>query len=478
MLGALVLLAAGCGGGDGSPDTGPTDAGPEDADATADAIVDGGPDTRPPEVMIPPDAVRVTEAEAEAGRASCAYARGAMPWETVGEEQAIGAEMPIDHIIMLMQENRSFDHYFGTMPGVEGFPSDYTNPDSTGAPVAPFHTTDFCIDDVEHSWRASHEQYADGAMDGFVLTNEPAGERAMGYLTDADMPFYWDLYSTFAMSDHHHCSVLAGTWTNRFYYMSGTSFGRARNDAAPMDILATFDDAGEDYLLLQQLDRASVAWKVYVSDVPFVLGGYGRYAGRHLRQVQPLERFFSDLEADTLPAVSYVDPSFNSGVEQTDEHPPANPQSGQAFVRELVQAVMASPAWSRTALIITYDEHGGFFDHVAPPQACPPDGLSPELRVGEPAGEFDRLGFRVPLVVVSPYARAGHVSDRVTDLTSVLRFVQTRFLLPALTARDANAWPLLDMFDWEDPAFMTPPTLAPAPIDDARMAECRRLYPG
>ncbi|MBX3269008.1 MAG: alkaline phosphatase family protein [Sandaracinaceae bacterium] len=459
-LAALALLAAGCDG-----------ASPEDGGAGHDAGHDAGTDAGP---SYDAGAItRIPESEASAGRTSCAYSRGAMPWQTLGAELPIGEDIRIDHFIILLQENRSFDHYFGTMPGVDGLPEGAQNPDAAGTPVEPFHTTDYCIVDVSHSWNGSHRQYNGGANDGFVVTNQPNGRRAMGYLDETDLPFYWDLARTFAFSDHHHCSMLGPTWVNRFYLLSGTSFGRISNGAVDTGRIP----ADGDHVVFEQLERAGVSWGVFHASVPFVFGGYPHYALRPQRRarVQPIDEFWAQLEAGTLPSVSYLDPvwDFAAGVEATDEHPPANPQLGQAWVREVVTRVMASPLWARTALIVTYDEHGGFYDHVPPPEACHPNDFPPDRGAGSAAGDFDRLGFRVPLWVVSPYARRGHVSPHVTDLASVLRLLQARYLLPALSGRDANAWPLLDMFDFDAPPRLEPPTLAPAPIDEARQQICR-----
>lgn len=388
-------------------------------------------------------------------RAECTFERGALPEDTLGPDQPVGDEIPINHFVILMQENRSFDHYFGTMSGVEGFPDTYTNPDADGAPVAPFHETKLCIEDVAHSWNASHQQYDDGKNDGFVITNDPDGERALGYFDGSDLPFYWDLYSTFAMSDHHHCSVLGGTYPNRWYFMSGTSFGMITNDALVQDRLDR-----EPFVIMQELDAAGVDWHIYGEDAPFALTYLPKYSAPDKVTVGGIDRFFVDLEAGTLAPVVWVDPAFFGTIEtETDEHPPAIPQIGEAWVENIIRAVMSSDLWSQTAIILTYDEHGGFFDHVPPPSACPPDDHPPDLNAGDEPGAFDRLGFRVPLVVVSPYSKPGYVSDQTTDATSVLRLIETRFGLAALTGRDANAWPLLDMFDFENPAFMEPPEL-------------------
>lgn len=414
---------------------------------------------------------RMTEAEAEVARAGCTFARGAMPWETLGEEVPLGDDIPIRHFILVMQENRSFDHYFGTMPGVEGIPAGASYLDETGATVTPFHDTDYCVDDPHHGWGDSHRQWNDGANDGFGTANGGDGRRVFGYLTEEDIPFYWDLYSTFAMSDHHHCSLLGPTWPNREYYLAASSFGMTGNSAIARE---RYVDAG-DRLIFHSLERAGVDWRIYHTTVPFVWGAFATWAfadpasGRTRR----LTELYDDIEGGTLPEVSWVDPSWaTGGTQTTDEHPPANPQIGQAWLRDLVTRVMASPQWAETAIIITYDEHGGWFDHVAPPEACPPGDFPPDSGGGY---TYDRLGFRVPLVIVSPYSRAGYVSDHVTDHSSILRLLEARYDLPALSGRDANAWPLIDMFDFEGAPFMTPPAaseLAEAPVDEARNTAC------
>lgn len=450
----------------------PSSSDPVDAGADAPRMGrDAGPDARPA-FDAGPIGPRIPESEASTARAGCSFARGAMPAETVGAEYPLGDDIPIRHFILIMQENRSFDHYFGTMPGVDGIPAGVSHLDETGATVSPFHDTDYCVDDPHHGWSASHEQWNGGANDGFAIANGTNGRRAYGYLTEEDIPFYWDLYSTFAMSDHHHCSVLGPTWPNRDYYLAASSFGETNNDEI---IRERYVDAG-DRLIFHSLERAGVDWRIYHTTVPFVWGAFPGWALTQPAQgrTHRLEEFYDDLENGTLPEVAWVDPSWAvGGTQSTDEHPPANPQVGQAWLRDVVLRVMASPQWAETALIITYDEHGGWYDHVAPPEACPPGDHDPEDGGG--GYDYDRLGFRVPLVIVSPYARAGYVSDRVTDHSSIVRLLEARYNLPALTGRDANAWPLLDMFDFASPPFMTPPAaseLAEAPIDGTRNADC------
>lgn len=151
--------------------------------------------------------------------------------------------------------------------------------------------------------------------------------------------------------------------------------------------------------------------------------------------------------------------------------------TGDEFISNIVSAVVAGPQWPHAAVFITFDEHGGFYDHVPPPSACPPDNLPARLGADDLPGGFDRYGFRVPLIVVSPYARPHFASHTVYDHTSILRFIETRFLLGALTARDANADPMLDLFDFKHPAFVEKPTLPSPRVDAAQLSDCKTKYP-
>jgi len=179
---------------------------------------------------------------------------------------------------------------------------------------------------------------------------------------------------------------------------------------------------------------------------------------------------------NNLPEMSVLDPSFSATPwPANDEHPPHNVQLGQDLIARVVNTLMSNPAvWRRTVLLITYDEHGGYYDHVEPPAACTPDDQDRITQAGgaTPDSQFNRLGPRVPLLVISPWTKKHYMSHMTTDLTSITRFVQNRFDLPAMTRRDAAAWPLLDMFDFQNPPFMKPPKLRPAKLDLKRGAEC------
>lgn len=373
----------------------------------------------------------------------------------------------IKHIVVLMQENRSADHYLGQL-SVEGQP-DYEPEPTTGNPdplnpgntIVPFHQTALCdSSDLNHSWNGSHQEWNNGAMDGFTAANDinsansdpadPSGARTMGYYNRDQLPFYNALYKKFATGDRYFSSVLSQTFPNRFFLLAGTSFGHIANDLPP-------PDGFTQPSIFNLLDDANISWKVYFSQIPFAYEF--SYVRNHAPgNVVPIEQYYADAKAGTLPKVSFVDPIFAGAPNvENDEHPPANVQVGQKFVWRVVHKLEKSPNWPTSALFLTYDEHGGYYDHVPPPPAVVPDAIPPMLQPGDTPGAFDRYGFRVPTVVVSPFARHHFVSHVVHDHTSILRFIEERFGLPALTARDAAADPMLEFFDFTNPPFLTAP---------------------
>jgi phospholipase C len=200
------------------------------------------------------------------------------------------------------------------------------------------------------------------------------------------------------------------------------------------------------------------------------MGRYGRNPTATFMQ------FLADAKAGTLPAVSFIDgDNENETTTGNDEHPPSEIEIGQQFVWQVVNAVTTSPEWSSTALFITYDENGGIYDHVVPPPACKPDNIAPiltdSLDESQPA-QFNQYGFRVPFVVVSPYAKKSYVSHTTYSHTSITRFIEAKFKIPALTARDANEDPFTDLFDWQNPPFMTPPSFTQPTIDQTAVTAC------
>jgi phospholipase C len=376
-------------------------------------------------------------------------------------------------VIVLMMENHSFDNYLGTLGRGDGFRLRHGNPvdvnaDADGDPIRAFHMPSTCQLEGHpgQSWNASHLSYGRGRNDGFVLASGPV---AMGYWTGDDLPFYHSLASTFPLADRWFGSCLAQTYPNRRFLLAGSAGGIISTSIE--SLTAPPPPNGN---LMEMLDAHGIEWRDYYSDLPGVAVLLD-YALAHQDHLRPIEQYFVDAAAGTLPPVSFVDPNF----EQESEENPQDIQRGEAFAARVIGAAMNGPGWPKTLLVWCYDEHGGHYHPVPPPRAQKPDHVAPAIHVPpDLPGGYDRYGFRVPAVIVSPYARRNHVSHRVRDHTSVMKFIETKWNLPALTFRDANADPLLDCLDFvHPPAFLEPPVLA-TPGYATSSAHCAPGSPG
>ena len=405
-----------------------------------------------------------------AKRAACAFRAGAAPRETLDPADPIGPQIPIDHFVVVLQENRSFDHYFQKLPefgqpDVDVAPATFENadPSEEGEWVHPYLLDDPCLPDVPHNWIAVQHQLSEGKMGGFLTASNPGGRRSLGYYDQRTLGYYYALANTFAIGDRYFSSVPGPTFPNRMFFLSASSFGHAKNTPPPA--------RDEERTLLHQLENKGISWIVYSDGGTFEEDIYPRLRQEKGAHFRPIAEFYADAAAGRLPFFSWIESSYE-GERATDEHAPANVQLGQAFVARIIASVMNSSTWPHTALFWTYDEHGGFFDHVVPPKACPPDD-SPVGLKGVPLDtRFDHLGIRVPFVVVSPFAKAHFVSHRVHAHTSVLRLVQARAELPALTDRDANDNPPFEFFDFAHPPFLIPPDLPAASVDPVQAKRC------
>ncbi len=362
----------------------------------------------------------------------------------------------IEHIVVVMQENHSYDNYFGMLRRGDGFTLDRhgkpTNacPDATGAPVRAFHMANTCQlpKQPSQAWNASHAQWDGGKMDGFVRS--ASGPVSMGYFDRDDIPFYYDLASTFPLADRWFCSALCQTYPNRRFLLAGTARGDIRTDTGSIN-----QPPPPNGTIMEQLSAHGITWRDYYTSLPTTLL-YPYLAASVKANLAPIDQFFADAKAGDLPQFCLVEPDFNH---QSEENPQDITQ-GEDFSSQVIGAVMASPNWASTMLIWTYDEHGGYYDHVPPPAAPKPDDVPPMLEEGDVPGAYDRYGMRVPAVIVSPWAKKDYVSHVVHDHTSILKLVHTKWNLPALTMRDANADDLLDSLDFSGkPAFADPPTL-------------------
>jgi len=425
----------------------------------------------------------------------------------------------------MMQENRSLDHYFGAMReywaanGIPDQPFDglpqFENPSQPAAAspgcdpnlsepfppndcvtsasspmVSSFHMLSQCVENPSPSWNESHVDWnmnnplsPNSTLDGWVRTaahdartgnpqfSDINGIRAMGYYDWTDLPYYYYMASKFGTSDRWFSPAMTRTQPNRMYLMGATSGGRAYPLPASTKL--------SNKTIFQLLEENSVSWRVYVTDddnVPLGNGtelGMYSFADTHLDKFAPASQFLTDLTSGNLPSVVEIDPGFAKGLDEHAGTDPAAPsgriQTGSAYVATLIDALMKSPYWKDSVFILTWDEGGGFYDHVAPQPMPSPDGIKPstsiDLLPGDicttgtgPTCDFVYTGYRVPLIVISPFAKKNYVSHTVADYTAILKMIESRFGLPSLTQRDAAQTDMSEFFDFTNPPWKTPPT--------------------
>lgn len=402
FLGAAALAACG---------SSPGEAG---ADGAVDPVDAGTPDTPP-----------LIDAASEV---TCASESALTPAELLAE---------IDTLVVLCMENRSFDHYFGALRLVEGrtdvagLIGTETNPDPDGGSVGVHLLENFTPADPPHSWAECHRQWNQGANDGFVLEHAGSSQSdVMGYHVREQIPVLYALADQGALCDQWYASVLGPTWPNRYYLHGATSKGQKSNLPA-LGFTSIFD----------RLDDAGVSHANYYHDLAWASGGYAKLTG--LRQI---ERFFDDAAGGNLPQFSLIDPQFVGGG-ANDDHPSHDIRLGQALIGSIAAALAQSPQWNRTLFVITYDEHGGFYDHVAPPTTI------------DDYEDFRQLGFRVPSVVIGPHVRRGCAVSTVFEHASIAATLTARYGLEPLNARAAAA---ADLSSCIDERFLLDPQAPPA----------------
>jgi phospholipase C len=437
-----------------------------------------------------------------------------------------GTLKDIEHVVILMQENRSFDHYFGTLSGTRGFadkrvidqsvhgkkhpifdqfgyapgvgvdPSGYLQPFhlASDPPREDGQTTN----DITHSWGPQHQSWNGGAMDAFVKAHlagdgDSNGPLTMGYFERQDLAFYYALADAFTICDGYHCSVLGPTDPNRVMSISATIDPAGVAGGPVLETLTS--DRQSHYgtftweTMPERLSAAGVSWKVYndptalleLSPFPYFKTFWGpdsaaqaAMATRALVPTYPAS-FDADVVAGTLPAVSWIMPNLAEC-----EHPAAPPEYGEYLVQQILNTLVSNPdVWSRTVFFIIYDENGGFFDHVPPP--VPTSGAAGEWLTVDPlpseasgiAGPIG-LGFRVPCLVVSPFSRGGYRCSEVFDHTSILRFLETRFgvAVPNLSPwRRSVTGDMTSALNFVDPPNTSVPKLPATSLGDVKVAE-------
>jgi phospholipase C len=383
----------------------------------------------------------------------------------------------LKHIVFFLQENRSFNSYFGMLGpykaslglanDVDGLDLNAALPDTKGQLVHPFHYQTVCTENLSPAWNESHVDVNGGLMDSFMKTTtsvastiDPTGTRAMGYYDQTDLPYYYELAARFATSDRFFSPLLSNTVPNRYYLFAATSWG----NTAPVNPPS---GGFTQPTIFDRLDQAGVSWRYYYQDGPTsaLIQQFSTYK-RDAAKVVSVSNWATDVQNPaTLPSVIFIE---RAGVSGFDEHPGANVQNGAARAAGFINALINSPSWPTSALILTYDEGGGLYDHVGPARAVKPDTIPPILRPTDKPGDFNQTGFRVPVVVVSPWARPNFVSHTTRDYTSILRLIEDTFNVTHLTARDANADNMMEFFDFSaGPRLLTPPPLPTQPTNGA-----------
>jgi phospholipase C len=450
---------------------------------------------------------------------SSAVAPSASPTPTPVAVATATLENSVNHIIILAQENRSFDHYFGhlmqywqkngypqatngtTLDGMPDNASNVGDPPAGGGPaptITAFPLNTMCVENPSPSWNESHVDFnrhdsisTTFVGDGFAETaghegpiNDVTGSRAMGFYTGDNLNYYYFMASNFATSDRWFSPVMSRTQINREYMLAATSQGHAY----PLDATTGALTAKP---IVQLLDENHITWKDYVHPLNVTLPcttaqclmgqsylAQFTYAPTIVKNepqnMVPVDQFLTDANNGTLPQVVYIEPASAEGL---DEHPtdigsgPNDVQTGAKFVASLINGLMKSPSWKDSIFILTWDEFGGFYDHVSPQPAVSPDGIAPmDLRHGDvclntdgsikpsPTCNFQYTGYRLPLVVISPFAKKNFVSHTVADYTATLKLIETRFHLPSLTARDQAQMDMTEFFDFNAVPWKTPPT--------------------
>lgn len=402
------------------------------------------------------------------------------------QAQAPRPRTPIEHFIVLMQENHSFDNYFGTYPGADGFPAGTCLPITVDDPqsdcVRPFHMGQLPALDLPHSNPTFQAQYRDGRMDGFVHATKVPGRDyypAMGYYDDRDLPYYWNIADNYVLFDRMFQSAIGGSVINHLYWVAGAP--AAVEDAGGEDSIPRGGFPANFPTIFDRLSEAGVSWKFYIQNYDRAINyrtmkdappnrraqvvwapllAFDRFLDDPAlnSRIVDMTEYFSDLENGTLPSVAFMVPSGAS------EHPPGSIAAGEAMVRNLINNLQRSSYWKSSAFMWTYDDWGGWFDHVPPP------------RVDEYG-----YGFRVPALLVSPYAKKGFIDSTQLDFTSMLKFIEVNWNVPPLSTRDAAANNLTQAFDFtappREPVFASRER-APAKGDGGKIGRIIMLYSG
>jgi phospholipase C len=375
------------------------------------------------------------------------------------------ASAPFDTVVVLMMENRSFDHLLGWVPGANGKQAGLTFPDLQGTQVP---TVDLGTDvqgcsyaDPKHQWPEVAVQFNNGACDGWLKTQATGDHFPIGYYTAAQVPILGALAQNYTLFDNYFCSLQAGTYPNRMYQLC------AATDIDATGLFPGADQPRPSNIQLAIFDRVQAANHTagyYSWGEPMT----GLFASKRYDAISfPKDQFFTDAAAGRLPDVTFIEPNYTLVPELTgtsnDDHPHGSILSGEGWIADVYNALRGSPQWDRMVFVLNFDEHGGFYDHVVPPTVAD-DNVNPNPG---PHPDYTRLGFRVPAIAIGPFAPKKIETAGPYEHCSILNMIEWRFGLPPMTARDKNAKNLADALDFttrrdpfELPAFTAPPAVA------------------
>jgi phospholipase C len=359
--------------------------------------------------------------------------------------------LPIDTFVVLMMENRSFDHYLGWLPNADGRQAGLVYKDKQGKPHSTHRLApDFqgcAFSDPDHSFEGGRQELNNGKLDGFRRAGAN-DDFAIGYYHEQDVPFLPHAAKAFTTYDRFFCSILASTFPNREYMHAAQSYGKVDNSLPE----AGFKNQGfPDTTIFAALKKKGIDGRYYYVDEPAAAlwGAPGVARSNHV------EEYYSRAASGTLAPLSFVDPSFanEGGGTSGDEHPHGDIRAGQTYMADIVHAFMNSPQWDRGVIFVVYDEWGGFFDHVRPPRV-------PDIRMNRDINkDFGQMGFRIPAVAISPYVKRGLVHHGVFGFESILKMIEYRFGVGPLTRRDAYAHNIARSFDFDSKPRLALPNL-------------------
>jgi len=400
-----------------------------------------------------------------AGSRRTAAADGPQPVRSQPRRLPRPEHAPFETVVVLMMENRSFDHMLGWLPGADGKQAGLQFPDRQGAlhptwPMAPnWQGCDF--QDPFHLWQSMEIHYADGACNGFLLTQPANDYFPIGYYTQRDLPILAALAQQYSVFDHYFCSMMGPTWPNRLYQLCATT---------DLDNTGSFPAPGEPRPVQLQTAIFDRLWDADLTGSYYTYGEpmTGLFASkRYDRITYPIDQFWTDAKKGKLANVVFVDPDYTTHAEHNgtsnDYHPYGSVEVAEGFVRDVHDALRDSPQWDRMVAVLNFDENGGFYDHVAPPNVVD-DTVAP--RPG-PWPDLKRLGFRVPAIAISPFAPRQLYTAGPYEHTSILRMIEWRWGLEPMTARDRNARNLAEALDFgqrRDPAVLPAFTPTPAAV--------------